>query len=486
MAQVLDARWNAMREVQKSQQQLEQLEQQIETARYGSGFAFEYAPDSLRGLSEALNLELAGRGRVWKHGAIKPNGDKRVFEFPADRILFEDLPDAMAKSDMLLFAFVDEEVDGEYYPVTYVGSMKVVSETPGSLELEPVFVANQEEFDSPSSTWTLFEKAPVDQRDAYIRDTDIMLDVEDAQLNTKLTEYRKVLTEQYIPADLFGFDMVDPDQAKQYELMIDRIMFDGLPLVKIESWIETQTDRVSQRFDPPNEEVFVRYKFNDKSNRAYQVDSDGNINSDGQFTRNGQAVDPALHAGGEIEFQKDDEILVDQLTADGYQRGEEVVPAFSNQEPVTEIERVYVRQLSDFPFLLKNAKRQVEEYSTEIARLDENNARSQKAVEDTQNQSNERDMEIEKLLADQEKFDQDLATVNQFADQTKIRKSELEMKISELESAIKSLHRKVKAIVRATIESFESEKTAPVKKTQVTQPILAPADESSIAPGELR
>lgn len=483
MAQVLDARWDAMRAVAKSEKDLKDLEQQLDSALYGTGSDFEYGEDSLRGLSEALNLELAGRGRVWKHGAVAADGANRTFSFAAERVLSEDNPNAM--QDMLLYVFSDQVKDEETYPVNFVGSMRVVSETPGAVVLEPVFIADQEEYDSPSLTWSLFEKAPIDQRDAYIRDTDTKLDPEDSRLNEELTKYRQILVDDFIPAASFGFDLNDADQARQYEMMIDRIMFDGLPLVKIESWIETQADRVSQRFDPPNEEVFVRYRFDSKSNRPYQVDSDGNIDSDGQFTQNGQAVDPALHAGGEIEFQKGDEILIDQLTADGYQRGEDVVQAFSVTEPVTEIERVFVRQLSDFPFLLKTASRQVLEYSGEIARLDQNNARSQQAVEDTQNQSNERDTEIEKLLADQEKFDADVALIRRFAEQIRIRKGELETKVSELEEQIKSQHRKVKAIVRAILsvtEEATGTETAPP-----TLPVLAPGPYDSLSPaGELR
>ena len=455
MAQVLDARWKVMRAVVKSEEDLERVTKQIETTLYGDGFSFDYAPDSLRGLSEALSLEMAGRGRVWKNGSIEVDGDNRTFKFAGgDRELTDD---NLGMQDMLLYVFSDEETEeGVFLPVYFVGTMKVVSETPGSLVLEPVFIANQQEYTEIAATWSLFEKPPADQRDAFIRDTEITLDVDDPKLNEKLTEYRTILTEEYMPADSFGFDLADADQARQYEWIIDRIMFDGLPIVTIESWIETQPDRVSPRFDPPNEEVFVKYRFDSDSTRSYTVDSDGNIETDGQFTQSGMAVDPALHADGDIEFKKDDEILVDQLTADGYQRGEDVVPAFSNNEPVTEIERVFVRQLSDFPYLLKTAKRQIEEYTSEIAQVEANNLRSEKAVEDAQNQSNERDEEIEQLLADQENFQRDSSLISQFADQTRIRKSDLEMKLKDLESQIKGSHRVLKGIVRAMLSNSGS------------------------------
>ena len=69
------------------------------------------------------------------------------------------------------------------------------------------------------------------------------------------------MQEQYIPADIFGFDLNDQQQAREYEFIIDKIMFDGLSLVKIESYIEAQSDRIAERFDPPVEEIFVEFRF---------------------------------------------------------------------------------------------------------------------------------------------------------------------------------------------------------------------------------
>ena len=450
MSQVLDARRTEMLAAKRTGEALEQIEQQIETVLNGSP-AYEYAPDSLRGLSEALDLETAGQGRVWRSGTIEIQDKNRVFKFSGDRIFSQDNPANM--QDMLVFVYADQVYEEVVYPVLFVGTMRVIAETPNSLELEPVFIANAEEFDAPSQTWTLFEKSPADQRDAYIRNTDIKLDIDDPNLNQQLTEYRKILVEQFMPASVFNLDLNNPEQARQYENMVDRVMFDGLPLVKIENWIEAQTDRISQRFDPSNEEVFVRYQFQEKSKLTYQVDSTGSIETDGQFTRGGQAVDPALHAGGEIEFQKGDEILVDQLTADGYQRGDEPVTPFPTQEPVTEVTRVYIRQLSDFPFLLKTLQRRTAEYTAEIARIAENNRRSQVADADAQEQISLRDDVIERLTSDQAKLQADLDKVRLFADEVKMKKNELESSIAMTSGEIREQHRKIKAMVRSISEN---------------------------------
>lgn len=445
MSQVLEARRAEMTDLQKSEKDLKRVEDEIETVLYGTGFSFEYSEDSLRGRSEALSLELAGRGRVWRSGEISVNGAERTFQFPSNRV--EHIPQMV---DMVLFAFADQVFEGDdyAYPVSFVGSFRVKDDTPNALQLVPIFISDQEEYEAPLNTWTLYEKSPADQRDAYIRDTDVQIDEAASQLNEELARYRNVLQNEFMPAESFGLDINDQQQAREYEFIIDRIMFDGLSLVKIESYIESQSDRIAERFDPPVEEIFVEFRFDEKSNRPFQVDSSGNIENDGQFTRNGMAVDPSLHAGGEIEFQKGDVILIDQLTADGYQRGDEPVPPFSTQEPVTEVTRRFVRQLSDFPFLLQKMTRQSEIYDSELARVQQNNERSRLAIGDAESQASVRDDAIEKLIVDRDNFSRDLQTISSFLDSTRIRKTDVEMNVSGLEKKILSIQRKISGFAR--------------------------------------
>ncbi len=454
MSQVLDSRLAAMKDVAKSEADLKRTNEQIDQVLVGDVLSHEYSPDSLRGLSEALSLELAGQGRVWKNGGISASGQKRVFQLASPRIEFD--PSTSLLTDMILFVYSDRvfENDDNIYPAVFVGSFRVAAETADTIELEPIFISDQDEYNAPTSSWTLFEKSPVDQRDAYIRDTDIVIDFDSANLNADLNNYRNVLVQEHLPAELFGLDLSDRDQAREYELIIDRHLFDGLPLVKIESWIASQSDRLAQRFDPTPEEIFVRYRFDEKSNRPYQVDATGNIENDGQFTKNGYAVDPSLHAGGEIEFQKGDEILVDQLTADGYQRGDEPVPPYTTLEPVTEVNRVFVRQLNDYPFLLQTLQRQNELYTKEIERVKSDNERSSVAIANAEAQATMRDTEIENLLADQGKFQQDDRVISEFLDATKQRKEEVETGISRIAAEIKNQSKRLRAIFNAIEEKL--------------------------------
>ncbi len=463
MSQVLDQRRQAMQEAERYQQDVARVESEIEAVLYGAGLASEYAPESLRGLSEALNLETAGRGRVWRHGLVEAKDGNRVFKFSGDRIQNPDEQDKAKMDDMQLFVYADREYDGQLYPVRFVGTMRVVQETANSVELEPEFIADNQEYENPSQTWTLFEKSPADQRDAFIRDSGITLDIDAADFNQKLSDYRRLLVENYMPPQLFDLDLSSVEQAQQYEYLVDRVLFDGLPLARIESWIEAQEDRIARRFDPANEEIFVIFQFNDKSNRPYQVDASGNVETDGQFTRSGQAVDPALKAGGEIEFQKGDKIIVDQLTADGYQRGDEVVSPLSSKEPVTEISRIFRRQLRDFPYLLRSLQRQVADYETETARVMENNSKTQNALADAGLQASERDAQIQKLQQDQNDLQADADTVKQFAETTSLQKNDLERTTNQLEMEIREQHRRIQAMARALEAQAQNNVSQPAR-----------------------
>ena len=216
--------------------------------------------------------------------------------------------------DIMLYVFADGIVEDVQYPVTYVGNMRVVSETPDTVVLEPMFIANAEEFETPSGTWTLFEKMPVDRNDAFRRAEEVDVNEEGFDISA----FREALMTKYMPAGLFGMD----PESEAYERLIDTYAFDGLTLGQIDKWIEAnRATRKNTRFEPELEEIFVRYKFNKKSRRNYQVDATGKLNlaTDGMFTPQGYAVLEELHVGGDgtVKFEANDEIIVDQLTAGG-------------------------------------------------------------------------------------------------------------------------------------------------------------------------
>ncbi len=394
-----------------------------------------YGPESLRGRTEQLNLELAGRGRVWQHGTVDVKGNNRVFKFPVARPQDAELGEMQ---DILLHAFADGPVpvgDGAEsvnYPVSYIGTVSVASETPDAVELEPVFLANEAEFTTPSGSWTLFEKMPMDRNDAFHRREG--LDVDDEGFD--ISAYREKLMSIYMPASLVG---MAPDSA-EYEKLIDGYAFDLLTRGQWENWIEeNRATRISPRFEPSPEEVFVQYKFNKKSS-PYQVDADGSLQNDGLFTPLGHAVRIDLHVGdtGQVTFAKDDEVLVDLLNADGYQRSDgTVVQPFDQREDVTRGNEVYVRQKRDYPYLLSDLKQQTARFVEETKQMKNNNKIKEQANLDTQAQIDERADVIVKLEQDRTSLQTDLKTVTASQELRQGQWGDMQKRIATLEQQVR-------------------------------------------------
>ena len=413
-----------------------------------------YGPDSLRGRTEALNRELTGRGRVWENGEVAAKGNNRVFKFKVSRPV-EDGGDG-AMQDVLLNAFVDSPVgpDGVPYPTKYIGTLVVESETPDSVELAPVFLADKAEYATPSSSWTLFEKMPSDRNDAFHRVVGTNPKDEDFDISA----YRKTLETDYMPASMFGINADGTEvlsaDSPAYEKIIDRYAFDGLKLGQIEDWLESNAaTRKNSRFEPEPEAVFVEYKFNKKSNRNYQVDANGNLETDGLFTPLGHAVRTDLHVGGEgsLAFAKNDTIYVDQLNADGYQRADgTVVQPFPQTEDVTEVSRLYVRQNRDYPYILDGLERQTARLDEETKRVTKDNQEQDIIITNAQAQINERDEIIVKLQKDQEFLTRDFDSIKVVLEKRQAQWSEMQKRLATLEKQVADQHAELQKAGKVT------------------------------------
>jgi hypothetical protein len=394
LSKVTHMRSTDIRDANEWLEKAEKYKKDADFQIYGDPASIIYDRGSLRGEDLALKLAQEGRGRVWSGGQVAIQENFRKFTFSAER------PAEVASQlkDVLLYAFAD---GANGYPQNYIGTVFVTEETPADLVLQPMFIADGAQWKSPSATWSLFEKMPLDRRDTFkkgiIAQVDSAGDSANQQLKdwvagvrdnkTDISGFRELLTGLYFKPEMFR---LDPTSA-EYEKLIDRYAFDGMSLGQIQNWIDANSaGRVSQRFEPAPEEVFVQYEFNKKSSKTYQVDADGSLETDGPFTPLGQAIEPALHAGKEIEFAKGDRVLVDQLTADGYQRGTDQIAPFKSSEDVTEVDRIYIRQLRDFPFLLADVYSQTIKFIEETQRVQANNAVQEKSLADTQSQSDDR------------------------------------------------------------------------------------------------
>lgn len=436
-SEVYEVRTDHMVRAKAAKELAEKTTAAARLAVYGPD-AVNYGPESLRGRNEELNLELAGRGRVWEHGQVDVKGNNRVFKFPAARPANEGVG---AMQDILLHAFMDGPVpvgdgpDTVNYPVAYIGTVSVANETPDSVELESVFLANEAEFTKPTATWTLFEKMPSDRNDAFHRVEG--LDVKDEAFD--ISDYRTKLMTKYMTASRFDMAADSPE----YEKLIDSYVFDGLTRGQWENWIEENgATRINPRFEPPPEEVFREYKFNKKSGE-YQVDADGSLQNDGLFTPLGHAVRIDLHSGGTgtVSFEKGQTVLVDLLNADGYQRSDgTVVEPFDQREDVTPGNESYVRQKRDYPYLLSDLKQQTARFDEETKQMKNNNQLKEQVNLDTEAQITERVNVIAGLEKDKGNLENDLNVVEGARQKSQLAWDAMQKRIATLEKQVAEQH----------------------------------------------
>ena len=223
--------------------------------------------------------------------------------------------------------------------------------------------------------------------------------------------------------------------------------FDGISLGKIQNWIDQNSaGRKTLQFEPPPEEVFYRYKFDKKSSKAYQVDSNGEVKVDGLFNQLGLAIDKGLHAGKEIEFKKDDKVLVDQKTADGYQRDDFTVPPFKDNEAVTLEDRIFIRQVRDFPYEFADLREQTQRMAIEAEKVKRNNAIQEKALADSRAQQRARDTLTANLEEDKAALERDLETINRLYNVKSQGNDGLKQKIAALESRIRDSYLQLRSL----------------------------------------
>jgi len=444
LTQVYSLRSKDLAAVEKHQKDLETFTREADLLVYGDPTSVTYDPGSLRAISSELNRELAGRGRVWSNGNVTATGQNRVFAFTEPRADVVEHP----LVDVVVFAFLNRAIGNQDYPALYIGSVRVESETGDNVTLAPVALAEPDEFDQPTGSWTLFEKMPLDRRGSFkqaavalLKDkrnnppnvTALLENLQDENADLDLTLFRELLTTDYLPADLIG---LDPD-SREYEQLIDMYTFDGISLGKIQNWIDKNSaGRKTLQFEPPPEEVFIRYKFDKKSSKPYPVDANGSVETDGLFTPLGLAVDEGLHAGKEIEFNEGDTVLVDQRTADGYQRGDVTVPPFKDNEAVTQVDRIFIRQVRDFPFEFADLREQTIKMAAETEIVDRNNEIQTKSLQDSKAQQAARDALKSNLESDQTALRDDLETIKSLFGDRSDETAALKRKVAALENRI--------------------------------------------------
>lgn len=460
LSQVYHLRQRDITALEKSRSEYQRAKADAERVISGRPDSSTFDPTSLRYKAHQIQLLFVGRGQVYANGTVTVDEATRKFRLanprPAD--------DKTVLKDVEFHLFADETIRDQPYPVSYIGRVVVSAESPEELVLAPVkagqfeMIVDQDEWNRPSSTWTLFEQMPLDRHDTFRKL--IQLEVEkspeateeekslaaaisadDEQIGSRRTmeigPYRKLLETRYLRPEMVNMAADDPE----YEKLVDMYAFDGFSLGKIKDWVDANADRrIAKSFEPPSDEVFVRYKFNKPSNNEYEVDSKtGSLQTDGAFTVTGLAVDQSNHAGRPIRFEANDEVLIDKSTAEG-QRGSEQIPRFDAEEDVTKLEEIYVRKLRNFPYLFTALNIRSNEVEQDIERVKAGIAIETVSYENAEKQRSERDTIIAGLKTDRDNLAKDLKTAEALLETRQQQIAALQAETAALTRQIRDLY----------------------------------------------
>ncbi len=443
-SKVMLSRSQAIKSELDSAKQLAQLEADLDTEIYGGNDQTSYGANSLRGLSEALELQRTRRGRVWSNVNASVNGDGTAVLDLADAAAegAEAAPPENSSTELtgiVLYAFantIENEgtVEQITIPSTFLGTIRVRTHNGNQLDIAPLFVIKEQEF-SAGGSWTLYERMPGDRYNVFLEANDIV------RKDLQIEAYRELLTGLFPKENVV--DVNDPNAEEKYEAFIDQFSFTDFRLGDIENYIDRNQDtRINKRFQPEPEELFVKYKFNKKSNSEYAVDGSGRIDVDGPYSLSGEANDKTLQAGTKVAFEAGDEVLIDSTTASGYQLNNDTrILPFSQREDVTEVDRIYRRRLNDFPVLFADLRRQEQDLAARAASEASKNEKRINAVNEALQQRNIRDDVTLRLQQDNQNLKKDVEVINLALADRQQQLDDMEARMTALEEKIEQLRR---------------------------------------------
>jgi len=429
MAQVFYKRSKAVKSLSNAVKQHDTVSKQLNVAIYGKASDIGYGENSLRGVSNKLNLELMGRGRVWSGGNVAAAGEGLWnFKFASPVPEGEDEQLAQLKQ-IEVQVFRDQVINQRAYPVSYIGEFRINEATGEGFTLQGLQIVDSGEAASPTSTWSIYEKMPLDRRGAFkaaiaaLAKNGINVD------EMSIDQFRQILQTQFFPAEKVPFDV----ESAEYERLIDSYAFDGVSLGKIQNWVEAnQGTRKTGAFQPRPEEVHVKYRFN-KASKEYTVDAEGNLETDGPFTPLGHAISRNLHLGKKVTFEEGDEVVIDQLTAEGYQRDGVTIAPFPQTEDVTELDRIYFRKYRDYPFMFSSLQSQAAKLVEALQGRKKDNATHDNAI------AKNLEEQIQERIRIQSDLDSDNTNMQRDRDLIVAAESKKQAEVEQLEKQLKQL-----------------------------------------------
>ena len=467
LAGVLHRRSKAVKKLSTIEKRLDKVRADYNTAVFGGADAIGFGKSSLRALSAQLDLLQVGRGRVWNGGQVVAADGQWTFNFPkAVPEGGEDQLKLLLEVEVHVFKEEARQIKVSSgpkqvsIPVDYVGKFRIVEATPAGFLLEPVRIIDATEAAQPTGTWSVFEKMPLDRRGSF-KDALAAVNPELDLENISIGDFRRVLETEFFPAENFPFDA----DSAEYEKLIDRYAFDGQSLGQIEKWVEGQINsgnRKSGAFQPPPEEVHVKYRFN-KESKEFTVDAEGKLETDGAFTPLGLAIARNLHVGSKVKFKENDEVIIDSLTAAGYDRAGTQIKPFSSSADVTEVDRIYIRRNRDFPYLFARlSDRGIQRRENVVDRKQDNNLYDNTIAKNLAQQIQERTRIQSDLEFDNKNLQIDRDTIIALESRRQQQVQDMLAKVQRLKLEQELLRSRLGKVSRRSIQDSASQTTLPV------------------------
>ena len=127
-----------------------------------------------------------------------------------------------------------------------------------------------------------------------------------------------------------------------------------------------------------------------------------------------------------VTFKANDVVLIDEPSAVDFQN--------SHQGKLTQIDRIYVRPLHDFPLMFKNMKLRAAQFVEEKITAEATTEKTKVALADAEKQIEVRTDLIEKSTEDEERFKRDIANLLTTNQNLRQRLAELERRVENLKT----------------------------------------------------
>ncbi len=410
-ANVLDRRLAELKDFHETSQKLTKVRADVQKLMYGGDNIAE-EQDALIPLSGEVRRLTADRGRVWRNATkinienqqVRVDLAAKTPEVNADG-LTADAPAAAGAGvqdsipqDMVVYAFAqglddpaaaaapaDPNADptasaatkvSALLPKAYLGEFKVVESTPGQVLLRAITTLEPAQIQAINneSTWTLYEMLPQDSHETFAAtgsqasENEMFGRMDEQQLNAAFAEV--------------------PEENDRRKKLIASYLHDGQPAVET---------------DPPRD-VWLQVEVAKPFELDVDSDEQNNATVGGYFDASGRTVDIRIKRGEEkkVTLAEGQRLLLPQ------DRANEMI----GRGEVKLIQRIYVRPLNAYEKGYGHLKvrrdevlRLIDVTKRELAVLEEAN---QLGLTMTSN----RQVEREKLEADKQMYEKELAIIN--------------------------------------------------------------------------